>query len=205
MSEFNSYAKKVDEIARTVFAEYVEREQALKKATDKMNASANGSALEKARAKADYEQEKETYGHFLRNNPGQAKDDIANIRAELEKAISSQHVFDAEQVDSVTLELLKSGLLTAREYADILTKAEKTKNYTLSQLVGRYAMKQARETSDTMEQNALYSVHARSNADSANRYLADFDTLTDIFNRTVNNTAMIGYWDSLAGSIIENF
>ena len=205
MSEFNSYAKKVDEIARTVFAEYVEREQALKKATDKMNASANGSALEKARAKADYEQEKETYGHFLRNNPEQAKDDIANIRAELEKAISSQHVFDAEQVDAVTLELLKSGLLTAREFADILTKAEKNKNYTLSQLVGRYAMKQARETSDTMEQNALYSVHARSNADSANRYLADFDALTDVFNRTMNNTAMIGHWEQLTGNIIENF
>lgn len=205
MSEFNSYAKKVDEIARTVFAEYVEREQALKEATAKMNASANGSALEKARAKANYEQEKETYGHFFRNVPEQAKVDIANIRAELEKAISSQHVFDAEQVDAVTLELLKSGLLTAREFADILTKAEKNKNYTLSQLVGRYAMKQARETSDTMEQNALYSVHARSNADSANKYLADFDALTDIFNRTVNNTAMIGYWDSLAGSIIENF
>lgn len=205
MSEFNSYAKKVDEIARTVFAEYVEREQALKEATAKMNASANGSALEKARAKANYEQEKETYGHFLRNVPEQAKDDILNLRAGLEKAISSQHVFDTEQVDAVTLELLKSGLLSARDFADILTKAEKNKNYTLSQLVGRYAMKQARETSDTMEQNALYSVHARSNADSANKYLADFDALTDIFNRTVNNTAMIGHWDNLTGSIIENF
>lgn len=205
MSEFNSYAKKVDEIARTVFAEYVEREQALKKATDKMNASANGSALEKARAQANYEQEKETYNHFLRNEFEQAKVDVANLRGELEKAISSRHVFDAEQVDTVTLELLKSGLLSARDFADILTKAEKNKNYTLSQLVGRYAMKQARETSDTMEQNALYSVHARSNADSANKYLADFDALTDIFNRTVNNTAMIGHWDSLAGSIIENF
>ena len=205
MSEFNSYAKKVDEIARTVFAEYVEREQALKEAAAKMNASANGSALEKARAKANYEQEKETYGHFLRNVPEQAKDDILNLRAGLEKAISSQHVFDTEQVDAVTLELLKSGLLSARDFADILTKAEKNKNYTLSQLVGRYAMKQARETGDTMEQNALYSVHARSNADSANKYLANFDALTDIFNRTVNNTAMIGHWDNLTGSIIENF
>lgn len=205
MSQYNSYAKKVDEIARTVFAEYVEREQALKEATAKMNASANGSALEKARAKANYEQEKETYGHFFRNVPGQAKVDIANIRAELEKAISSQHVFDAEQVDSVTLELLKSGLLTAREFADILTKAEKNKNYTLSQLVGRYAMKQAKDTNDKMEQDALYLVHARSNADSANKYLTDFDALTDIFNRTVNNTAMIGHWDNLTGSIVENF
>lgn len=205
MSQYNTFAKKVDEIARTVFAEYVEREQALKEATAKMNASANGSALEKARAKANYEQEKETYGHFLRNVPEQAKDDILNLRGELEKAISSQHVFDTEQVDAVTLELLKSGLLTAREFADILTKAEKNKNYTLSQLVGRYAMKQAKDTNDKMEQDALYLVHARSNADSANKYLTDFDALTDIFNRTVNNTAMIGHWDNLTGSIIENF
>lgn len=205
MSQYNSYAKKVDEIARTVFAEYVEREQALKEATAKMNASANGSALEKARAKANFEQEKETYGHFLRNVPEQAKDDIATVRAELEKAISSQHVFDAEQVDTVTLELLKSGLLSARDFADILTKAEKNKNYTLSQLVGRYAMKQAKDTNDKMEQNALYSVHARSNADSANKYLADFDVLADVFNRTMNNTAMIGHWEQLTGNIIENF
>lgn len=205
MSQYNTFAKKVDEIARTVFAEYVEREQALKEATAKMNASANGSALEKARAQANYEQEKETYNHFLRNEFEQAKDDILNLRQELEKAISSQHVFDAEQVDTVTLELLKSGLLSARDFADILTKAEKNKNYTLSQLVGRYAMKQARETSDTMEQNALYSVHARSNTDSANRYLADFDVLADVFNRTMNNTAMIGHWEQLTGNIIENF
>ncbi len=205
MSQYKSYAKKVDEIARTVFAEYVEREHAMQEARDKMSASANGSALEKARAKANYEQEKETYGHFFRNVPEQAKVDIANIRAELEKAISSQHVFDAEQVDSVTLELLKSGLLTARDFSDILTKAEKNKNYTLSQLVGRYAMKQAKDTNDKMEQDALYLVHARSNADSANKYLTDFDALTDIFNRTVNNTAMIGHWDNLTGSIIENF
>ena len=205
MSQYKSYAKKVDEIARTVFAEYVEREHAMQEARDKMSASANGSALEKARAKANYEQEKETYGHFFRNVPEQAKVDIANIRAELEKAISAQHVFDAEQVDSVTLELLKSGLLTARDFSDILTKAEKNKNYTLSQLVGRYAMKQAKDTNDTMEQDALYLVHARSHADSANKYLTDFDALTDIFNRTVNNTAMIGHWDNLTGSIIENF
>ena len=108
-------------------------------------------------------------------------------------------------MDSVTLELLKSGLLTARDFSDILTKAEKNKNYTLSQLVGRYAMKQAKDTNDKMEQDALYLVHARSNADSANKYLTDFDALTDIFNRTVNNTAMIGHWDNLTGSIIENF
>lgn len=205
MSQYNSYVKRVNDIATKVFSEYAEREQALRDAKETLDRASKGSALEKANAIAKYEKEKAEYDSFFRNAPDKAKDNIASIRNELSKALSSKYAFDVEKVDAVTLELLKSGLLTSEEYADILTKAESQENYTLARLVGRYAVEQAKATSDKVEQNALYGIHAKSKVDSAKGFLDDFDTLTDVFNRTMNNTGMIRHWERLTGSIIENF
>ena len=50
---------------------------------------------------------------------------------------------------------------------------------------------------DTASRNAVWC--------GANAYLANFDTLTEIYGRAVKNPALVSHWDELTGEMVEGF
>lgn len=217
MSLFTEFAKKVDKLARDTFTEYKEAEAALKKAEDKARQYPERSSgnvtpeylARSARAKADL-LEAQGAIHAAQKNMNARNSDIAAIRKELATALRSEYSAKTSELDSATLELLKSGVLRGDEYAKLLHDAQEEQNYTMSRLIGHYAADSAEKAAKTYGETdqrvrELRVVAYQGNTDGVDNKLAQFDVLADVFRRTSNNPAMISHWQELTGEIIEAF
>lgn len=213
MSKFSSYAHRVDEIAQTAFAAFQEADAKLKRAEAKVKEypqRSNGSVTpeymaQSARAQADLLEAREKL-HAAQLNMNNRISDIAAIRRELAVALQGEFCADPSEVDSATVELLKTGILDANEYEMLYSKATTT---TMQRLIAHYAGLAAEDAAKkygerdrrVMELRAV-STHS---SDGASDKLDQFDVLAYAFQRTANNPAMIGYWGELTANVIEAF
>lgn len=216
MSKFNDYAKRVDKIARDIFAEYTEAENALKaaEAQSRKYPQRHGVtdyeyAARSTRAQANLAEAKNKLKKVQERMVAH-NSDIAAIRKELATALDAEYSADPAALDSSTLELLKSGILRDSEYVRLMNSAAEAGNTTMMRIIGKYAADAEEEVSKKYgkgDQRAmnLRAVAYHSNTDAVGDKLGEFDVLAEAFQRTTNNTAMIGFWGELTGSIIENF
>lgn len=216
MSKFNSYARKVNDIATAAFEEYRKAEAGYKKAEAKakeypQRTGASPEYMAKAaRAQADYLEAKAAYDTARRNFGAAEERAIKELRGELETAVNDAYSVDPAQLDTATLELLKSGILNASEYAKLMSAAQAAGNATMVRLVGKYAKDAADDMADRYGQGdqkakELRAVSYQSSAYTGSTYLANFDTVTDIFNRCTRNPGLIDKWGELTGDMVEQF
>ena len=221
MSKFNSYARKIDELARRAFEEYEEAAAELKKAEDAQSefpqrmGRTMGATREakRARAQADYLEAKEKMRR-VKNNMDGYNDTVAAIRRELAAAVDAAFVVDPAQVDTAALELMKSGICGAADFEKLLADADRANNPTMIRLVASYAAKAAealtenngRVSHDRREEwSRLNAVGQQGAGYTSRAKLQEFDALADTFKRTMRNPGMIGSWDMLTGNAIEAF
>ena len=214
MSRFNEYARKADAYAKAVFEEYAEAESKLKAAESKRNAypRKNGLGYEydakAARYEAEYVEAKAEYEKLRREMRDYKADGFKPIRKELESAIADAFAANPEHLDAATLELLKSGIMSADEYNRLMSKATADNNPTMVRVIAKYAKDRADQADadrNTDAARAFRAVAYNGNSVNGNAYLETFDVMTSCFNRCMNNTALIGHWDELNGEIVENF
>ena len=145
MSKFSSYARKMNEIANATFTEYREKSDAVKSAESKYNAyprrnGADPSYMAKsARAEADLAEARAQFEHCRRHLFEEQRRDIAVIRAELVEALNKEYAADPSQVDMQTLELLRSGIMSADEYSRLIDAAASNGNHTMVRLIAKNA------------------------------------------------------------------
>lgn len=213
MSKFSSYARKVDEIAKTAFSAYQAAETALKQAEAKVKQYPQRSggnvtpeyAAQSARAQADLLEAREKL-HTAQLNMNARISDISAIRRELTTALQGEFCADPSEVDSATLELLKTGILDANEYEMLYSKATTT---TMQRLIAHYAGLAAEDAAKRYGERdrrvmELRAVSTHSSAGASDK-LDQFDVLAYAFQRTANNPAMIGHWGELTADVMEAF
>ena len=214
MSRFNEYARKADAYAKAVFEEYAAAESKLKAAESKRNAfpRKNGLGYEyeakSARYEAEYQEAKAEYEKLRREMRDYKADGFKPIRKELETAISDAFAANPEHLDMATMELVRSGILSANEYSRLIDKAIEADNPTMVRVLSQYASNRAAEATqanDTDTARAYSAVAYKGNSVNGNSYLEAFDVMTSCFNRCMNNTALMSHWDELNGEIVENF
>lgn len=211
MSRYNYIAKKLDELVKSEFKKY---QDALNEyeASEKAVKAYNGKSSdpEFLRRKAT---EREKYENFRKAQKAFEDDSplrVAALRAELAEKLAADTAAAPERLDMVTLELLKSGILSASEYGNLLHKAELDNNYTMRRLIAKYAGDSAKDSAAKNGENdpvtaAFRMVAAKGGQDPSRAKLAEFDALADIFARCTKNPAMIHFWDSLTGENIGKF
>lgn len=216
MSKFNDYARKVDKIAQDIFAEYTEAENALKAAETQSRKypQPRGAvdyeyAAKSARAQADLAEARNKLKK-VQERMAAHNSDIATIRKELAVALDAEYSADPAALDSSTLELLKSGILRDSEYVRLMNSAAEAGNTTMMRIIGKYAADAAEEVSKKYGQGDQRAMNLRavayhSTTDDVGDKLGMFDVLAEAFQRTTNNTAMIGHWQELTGSIVAEF
>lgn len=216
MSKFNYIARKVDEIAREAFSEYVAAAERLKAAEAKKKEYPQRRGLVDAaymakstRAEADVLEAKEAIKAAKKRLESHA-DDLAALRRELATQLDDAYSVDPAQLDGATLELLKSGILTANEYSKLLHEAQEKGNVTMIRLIGKYAADAADELTAKYGQSdstarALRLVSHESRQSSGDELLKTFDYLGDVYGRSISNPAMINHWGELTAAAIENF
>ena len=215
MSKFNSYARKVNDIATAAFEEYRKTEQAYKKAEEqarqypqRMGMIDAQYAAKSARAQADFLEAKEAY-RKAKGVLESHKSEIAALRKELIAELDDHYAADPAALDGSTLELLKSGILNGSEYAKLLNEAKAANNPTMVRMIGKYAADAAAARGEKYGQNdeqarTLRAISYTANQNNGNDTLQAFDLMSDVYSRSVNNPGMIDHWGELTGNALEN-
>ena len=212
MSRFNSYAKKLNEIANATFEEYRRAEAAVKSAESRYNAypRRNGAdpayMAKSARAEADLAEARNAFDQMRRHLFDDKRREIAAVRAELEKAVFDAFAADPKSVDSNTLALMNSGIMTADEYSRLIDSAIASGNYTMTRLLAKSAADMAEKTTGDADVSRSYRlVSHKGKGANGHEYMEAFDFLASTFNRCERNFALAGKWDELTADVVENF
>ena len=209
MSKFNSYAKQVDDIIRehrteyrTALAKLIDAEEQYKKAQAQQGLDSE-HRYKAELANAELQKAKDGFQN-VRKTLASMSDSVADIRKELISAINSEYASKPSDVDMQTMELLKSGILTDRDYLDMLNNAQsRTMKRLIADSFGKWI--DANKSIETSKAYNLKQVIASANRDDSKQYIDAFDYLADVVNRTARNNAMFDRWEDITASIIENF
>ena len=211
MSRFNSYAKRMNEIANAAFAEYREKEAAVKSAESRYNAyprrnGADPAYLAKAaRAEADLAEARNAFDQMRRHLFDDKRREIAAVRAGLEKAVFDAFAADPKSVDSNTLALMNSGILTAAEYNRLIDASTAAGNHTMVRLLAQSAKDRADKVNDSDTAREYRLVAQKGKGANGREFLEAFDYMGDVFNRCERNFSLAGKWDELTADVVENF
>lgn len=219
MTQFNQYARRLDTIATEAFDTYQLAQTRLQAA----EAMAKQYPKREYPMPADYEVKRTAAEAALaeaRKAAEAAKDgltkgtaQIAALRKELAAEIDKAYSADPGQLDTATLELLKSGILRSGEYAKLLKAAQDANNTTMQRIIGKYAADAAEAESATGGQytdtvKELRQVFHASRQTTGAEHLERFDYMADVYNRAVNTPVLAGLtdrWSKLTAEVIENF
>ena len=211
MSRFNSYAKRMNEIANAAFAEYREKEAAVKSAESRCNAfprrnGADSSYLAKsARAEADLCEARNAFDQMRRHLFDDKRKEIGSVREELEKAVFDAFAADPKAVDMNTLALMNSGILTAAEYNRLIDASTAAGNHTMVRLLAQSAKDRAEKVNDSDTAREYRLVAQKGKGANGREFLEAFDYMGDVFNRCERNFALAGKWGELTADVVENF
>ena len=211
MSRFNDYAKKLNEIANGTFEEYRRAEAAVKSAESRCNAfprrnGADSSYLAKsARAEADLCEARNAFDQMRRHLFDDKRREIAAVREELEKAVFDAFAADPKSVDSNTLALMNSGILTAAEYNRLIDASAAAGNHTMVRLLAQSAKDRADKANDSDTAREYRLVAQKGKGANGREFLEAFDYMGDVFNRCERNFSLAGKWDELTADVVENF
>ena len=216
MSKFNSYARKVNDIATAAFEEYRKAEQAYKKAEEQARQypPRHGMvdaqyAAKSARAQADFFEAKHAY-ESARRAFRESDTQFTAMRKELAAAIDDAYSADPAKLDSATLELLKSGILKGSEYTKLLEQAKAADNPTMVRMIGKYAGEAAQARGEKYGQNdpdarTLRLAEYDSRSFTGGDRLEAFDNMVSLYHRCTVNPAMIDHWAEFTADTVENF
>lgn len=211
MSRFNSYAKRMNEIANAAFAEYREKEAAVKSAESRCNAfprrnGADPSYLAKsARAEADLCEARNAFDQMRRHLFDDKRREINAIRAELVTALGNEYAADPKAVDMNTLALMNSGILTAAEYNRLIDASTAAGNHTMVRLLAQSAKDRADKVNDSDTAREYRLVAQKGKGANGREFLEAFDYMGDVFNRCERNFSLAGKWGELTAAVVENF
>ena len=212
MGKFNNYAKRMNEIANAAFAEYREKEAAVKSAESRYKAypRRNGAdpayMAKSARAEADLAEARNAFDQMRRHLFDDKRREIAAVRAELEKAVFDAFAADPKAVDANTLALMNSGIMTADEYSHLIDSAIASGNYTMTRLLAKSAADMAERTKGDADVSRSYRlVSHKGKGMNGQEYLDAFDCLCRTFNRCERNFALSTKWDELTSPIVDGF
>ena len=211
MSKFNNYAKRMNEIANAAFAEYREKEAAVKSAESRYNAypRRNGAdpayMAKSARAEADLAEARNAFDQMRRHLFDDKRREIAAVRAELEKAVFDAFAADPKSVDSNTLALMNSGILTAAEYNRLIDASTAAGNHTMVRLLAQSAKDRADKVNDSDTAREYRLVAQKGKGANGREFLEAFDYMGDVFNRCERNFSLAGKWDELTVPVVESF
>ena len=212
MSKFNDYAKKMNEIANGTFEEYRRAEAAVKSAESRYNAypRRNGAdpayMAKSARAEADLAEARNAFDQMRRHLFDDKRKEIAAVRAELEKAVFDAFAADPTKVDMQTMELLRSGIMSADEYNRLIDKATANGNPTMARMIAQSAADMAERTKGDADVSRSYRlVSHKGKGMNGQEYLDAFDCLCRTFNRCERNFALSTKWDELTSPIVDSF
>lgn len=212
MSKYNSYARRVDEIARGLFTDYnkaleeYNKAEAYYKANKRPDIGIWNTDSEKivraAKAEAEYYKAKERLD-FAKNALQDGKRTIRDIQKEFKDELEADIRINPACLDMAAIEILKSGVLRSDEYSSMV--AQYASNPTMARMVATYAEKALENASDRTDRGNLIKAIDESKKVDGGERVSDFDNLCVTFDKCANNPTINSYWGEFTANMVENF
>ena len=215
MRSFARYGVRADQIATEAFKEYKKAEEAFKNAeeTNRKYPKKTGVAVDddyiikSARANADLLEKKAEY-EKARTKLQSKSGELVAVRKELENELAEYYSIEPDLVDNNILELLKSGILNAKEYFKLACDCIDKGNFTMARIVSKYAEEEGKAAADkygTENENVqlLREVGLMGENFNGKNVMDNFDVVLTAFNRITSNPALIENWEELTHNAIS--
>lgn len=200
---YKNYVNEFNKLAKEGFAKVKKAEEELEKLKKEKEYGKYNDIYNKQRLNIDIaekEEELKDIEKSIRSNIRQFEElkDAAN------KYIDEKYIANPENIDMKVIELLKSGILKANEYSNLLKKS--SDNLTMNRIIGKYAKQfyDSNEKSfDHDTKNELIYRINQAEINNGDNYHQKINGLYDTYKRVTNNFAMIRHWDELMNNFIE--
>lgn len=216
MSEFNIFAKRLDEAFRKSRSEYNAAFHALecaRQASRDANAWTPGDSAEEKQARIDCAAVRlhDAEAAFSKTRIRiwtDFKTTRRTIRAELEQAVRTAYIVDPNAINSNALELMKSGVMTSDDYAAFVKKYGN--NPTMLRLISHYSAAAAKAQDNSGEAIALNAISEACQGWKG-KVLQKYDDLSDYCGDITGHeepdevSRMSEKWDELSLNAVENF
>lgn len=221
MSEFNIFAKRLDEAFRKSRGEYNAAFHALecaRQASRDANAWTPGDSAEEKQARIDcaavrLHDAEAAFSETRIRIWTDFKTTRRTIRAELEQAVRAANIANPDAIDNNALELMKTGVLSPADYSAFMERFDS--NPTMLKLVGHYAA-EAAKTTDSRREAATLNAIALDCQSGEGAVMRAWDSISAISDSCGDGdgyrrkspgviVSMSEKWDDLAGEAVENF
>lgn len=216
MSEFNIFAKRLDEAFRKSRSEYNAAFHALecaRQASRDANAWPPGDSAEEKQARIDCATVKlhdaeAAFSEVSVRIWDNFKTTRHTIRAELEQAVRTADIVNPDAINSNALELMKSGVMTSGDYAAFVKKYGN--NHTMLRLISHYSAEAAKAQDNSGEAVALNAISEACQSWKG-KVLQNYDDLSDYCGNITGHeepdevSRVSEKWDELSLNAVENF
>jgi len=214
MRSFARYGVRADQIATEAFKEYKKAEAAFKNAEEisrkypkKTGVVDDDYIVKSARANADLLEKKAEY-EKARTKLQSKSGELVAVRNELENELAEYFSIEPELVDNNIMLLLKSGILTAKEYFKLACDCIDKGNFTMARIISKYAEDEAGAAADKYgiendNYKLLREVGLMGENFNGKNIMDNFDVVLTAFNRTASNPAMIENWEDMTHNAIS--
>lgn len=216
MSEFNIFAKRLDEAFRKSRSEYNAAFHALecaRQASRDANAWTPGDSAEEKQARIDcaavgLHDAEATFNEASARVWDNFKATRCTIRAELEQAVRTADIVNPDAINSNALELMKSGVMTSGDYAAFIKKYGN--NPTMLRLISHYSAEAAKAQDNSGEAVALNAISEACQSWKG-KVLQKYDDLSDYCGNITGHeepdevSRVSEKWDELSLNAVENF
>lgn len=213
MGKYNSYARRLDALARQRFSDYEKAKDDYEKAkkeraadpykdggwgvTPEMQLKAKKAEVRYLEAEANFKEAERTYKGTL--------EEVKAIREELLEEVSGAVTVNPDDLDRNVVDLLKSGICSAEEVAELYGKAE---NATTKRYIAKFAAEEVdRNNKSNMDTNKRRNANeVLNNVVAAGKEYTDpassetiklFDAVSGVLTRCINNPSMVRSWGEL--------
>lgn len=222
MSQFNTYAQRLDAAFKEARSLQAATQAALDEAKSKVEkfdrfqpqrfAGENDAKLTALRA--DLRDAEQTYKAALDHGWDTFNRTRAKIKAELEAAVQEAGRATPEQVSIGTLELIKSGILTVDEIEALCQRFANENNSAMLRIIGKYALERVEKEPSNADKHRL-SMVAHIAAQGEKGVMRAWDQLEDVATRFLGYNPLTGrvdpipnaaaQWESVTSAAIEAF
>lgn len=169
MSKYNHFARRLNDLFHETAAEYASLAEALEKAeqeAQKYTEHHPGTVYEAKQmaAKAALSAAKEVFRHGVNDLFARYEKGVNDLTAELEKAVQGECVAKPADIDNNALELLKSGVMTASDYAAMVDQY--SSNATMARIIHKFADERRQTVTDAAERQQMAAITMRAKAHS---------------------------------------
>lgn len=204
MSKYNRFATELNSIATKAFYEYTEAKQTLEDAKQVMETTDPSNRIAVATAETALDEAKKAF-NTAKSNLEAGQKTIQEVRKDLKKAVEKDYLSKAELIDTKAVELLRSGVMSPKDYEAMFDKAYDEQNHTMVRIIAHYAENDERLNEATEEGELLRQIVHASKNNNGHEYIEAFDSLCGVYERTVSNPLMIESWNDLTADLIEEF